>query len=42
LKITIAKIAEFLTVEQALKSKWCKELLGFFAEDGKFFDDLLV
>lgn len=25
-----------------LKSKWCKELLGFFSEEGRFFDDLLI
>jgi hypothetical protein len=29
-------------VEQGLKAKWCRELQGFFCEEGRFFDDLLV
>jgi hypothetical protein len=42
LKLTILKIEEFLKTDQNLKSKWCKELLGYFNEEGRFFDDLLI
>lgn len=42
LKFTISKIGEFLSVEQSLKAKWTRELQGFFSEDARFYDDLLV
>lgn len=42
LKITIGKVQEFLRIQNSLKSKWCRELLGFFSEEGRFFDDLLI
>ena len=38
----MSKVEEFLKNEQALKTKWCKQLLGYFSEEGKFFDDLLI
>jgi hypothetical protein len=31
-----------LAIEQTLKIKWCRELLGFFSEEGRFFDELLL
>lgn len=42
MKQAINKIQELLSVELGLKAKWCRELQGFFSEEGKFFDDLLI